>query len=62
MIIALSIFSILFVSWLIYIALSETLSPGTSIKNQSDPAKVTHDKLDQINSILEIRENPEKAE
>ena len=62
MIIALSAFSILFVSWLIYIALSETASPTTPSHNRVDPAKDAHEKLNQINTILEIRENPEKAE
>lgn len=62
MLIGLSIFSVLFVSWLIYIALSEKASPTSPKKNQNDPAKVTYDKLNQINTILEISENPEKAE
>lgn len=62
MLIALSLFSILFVSWLIFIALSEKASPTAPVQNRNDPAKDTHDKLIQINTILEIRENPEKAE
>lgn len=62
MLIALFIFSILFVSWLIYIALSEKGSSTTPVQDKKDSAKDVHDKLNTINTILEIRENPEKAE
>ncbi len=62
MIIALSLFSILFISWLLYISLSEKAIPPVSKPQTTDPSKAAHDKLDQLNSILEIRENPEKAE
>lgn len=61
MLIALSLFSILFVSWLIYISLSEK-STNSLPRNHKDPAKITHDKLDEINTILEIKDNPKKAE
>ncbi len=62
MLIALCLFSILFMSWLIYISLVEKTTNTFPTKKYRDPAKVTHDKLDQINNILEIKENPEKAE
>ena len=62
MIIALSLFSILFILWLLYISLSEKAISPISKPQTADPAKFAHDKLDQLNSILEIGENPEKAE
>ena len=62
MVIALSLFSILFISWLLYISLSEKASTPISKSQPVDPAKIAHDKLNQLNSILEISENPEKAE
>lgn len=62
MVILLSLFSVLFVSWLIYISLFENATSTLPRKGYKDQAKVTLDTLDQLNTILEIKDNPEKAE
>lgn len=62
MVILLSLFSVLFVSWLIYISLFENATSTLPRKDYKDQAKVTLDTLDQLNTILEIKDNPEKAE
>lgn len=59
MIIVLSVFTVIFISWLLYISIAEASNPSRSDTPSNDPAKVTHEKLTHINTLLEIeQENP----